>query len=64
MSDSEAMSDSQMYLEDARKCFALAAEATDLGAMERFVEMGREYLALAHEHAAVAFCRPGRKQSR
>jgi hypothetical protein len=57
------MSDSQIYLEDARKCFALAAQAKDIVAMERFVEMGRAYLALAHEHAAVAFCQPGRKQN-
>ena len=49
-----AMSNSQKFLEDARTCFRRAAEAIETKSMLLFADMGREYLRMAHEAAALS----------
>jgi hypothetical protein len=47
------MSDADHFLQDARKSFQLASEATGLKEIERYAAMGRDYLQLAHKAAKV-----------
>ena len=45
------MSDAEQFLEDARKSFQLASNATEARAVEHYAEMGRDYLQLSHDAA-------------
>lgn len=47
------MTSSKDFLEQARDCFRRAAETTDVPCMQKYADLGREYLRRAHEQAAL-----------
>jgi hypothetical protein len=48
------MATSKEFLDQARDCFRRAAETTDVPCMQKFADLGREYLRRAHEQAELA----------
>jgi hypothetical protein len=49
----DPINNAECFLEDARKSFCLAANATGQEEVERYAALGREYLMLAHRAATV-----------
>lgn len=57
------MSDAEQFLDDARRAFGLASNATQTKSVERYAAMGREYLQLAHDAAELAVPSPKARPS-
>jgi hypothetical protein len=55
------MAESSRLLEHARRCFELASRSASAKNVGSFAELGREYLRLAHEEAAISEARPKRQ---
>ena len=47
------MSDTEQFLQDARRCFLFAGNALDAAEMERCTTLAREFLLLAHDASKI-----------
>jgi len=48
------MGKTDQYLEQARRCFRHAAQASDAATVAKYAELGRQFLQLAHIDATIA----------